>query len=495
MVLPAIYLLYLLSPALGMKKKIGHLMVATVVVLVVALSWAAIVDTTPADQRPYVGSSQTNSVIELALGYNGIQRVTGMQFGHFNNSPPGGFSTGMMQDAPPGTPAAMDLPGGNAPGGMPSGMPGGTGGIGNEGGPAGVLRLLDQQLAGQISWMLPLAIMGFFAAIAILWKGKDEDAPQKIRHALFWGMWLLPMMCYFSIAGFFHRYYLVMMAPAIAALCGIGLTAMWSEFKNRGSKWYMLPASLAVTAAVESLIVSRYPGLSYWLIPVICIGCLGAAAALVYARYDDKNPLKRLSKPAVVCGVAALLVAPALWSLTPIIYHSEAQIPYAGPELAKTGPMDMGHGMGLTDSPGLEGFLLNNTKNEKFLAAVPSAMAATGLILDTGKPVMAVGGFIGSDPILTADKLADMVANGELRYYLMTDMPGPSQFPSISNNSTAAIPHFGGMMGNSQVADWVKAHGKLVPESEWNGGQAASHANAMGFGPGRGTFELYDLKW
>lgn len=486
MVLPAFYLVYLLSPANKMSKKLAHLCMATMVLLVISFSWAVAVDMTPASDRPYVGSSQTNSVIELAFGYNGIQRVL-----------PGGSPMGA---AVPGGAGMRDgeglpemLPGGpeNLPGGMPA-MPSGFMGPGGEGGSAGIFRLFNQQMAGQISWLLPLAILGFTAALLVL--RKEDNYCKKLLSLCLWGMWMLPMLVYFSIAGFFHRYYLIMLAPAITALCGIGITTMWYEYKNRGRRWYLLPASFLVTAAAESFIVSRYPAWSFWLVPAICGACLVPAAVLAYAYYDDKNPLKRLSKPAVVCGVAALLVAPALWSLTPLIYHSEAQIPYAGPELAKTGMMDMGHGMGLTDSPGLKGFLLNNTKNEKFLVAVPNAMAATGLILDTGKPVMAVGGFIGSDPILTADKLAGMVADGELRYYLMMDMPGPSQFPSIGNNSTAAIPHFGGMMGNSQVTDWVKAHGKPVPESEWNGGQAASPANAMGFGPGRGTFELYDLK-
>ncbi len=75
MVLPAFYLVYLLSPAYNIRKKIWHLCIATVLLLVISLSWATVVDMTPADQRPYVGSSQTNSVLELALGYNGIQKV------------------------------------------------------------------------------------------------------------------------------------------------------------------------------------------------------------------------------------------------------------------------------------------------------------------------------------------------------------------------------------------------------------------------------------
>jgi 4-amino-4-deoxy-L-arabinose transferase-like glycosyltransferase len=258
MVLPAIYLLYLLSPALATRKKMGHLLAATVVLLVVSLSWALIVDTTPADLRPYVGSSQTNSVIELALGYNGIQRVTGMQFGHAGNFTPGGpdaNTTPVTQGGfPPGagSPGDMPLPGNGT-------MPGGMGGFGGEGGATGLFRLFNQQLAGQISWLLPLAIMGFFAAIVILRKSKEEDAGEKIRQVIFWGMWMLPMMCYFSIAGFFHRYYLVMLAPSIAALCAIGLTEMWKAYQGKGWQSTLLPLSLLATALIQGYIIFSYP--------------------------------------------------------------------------------------------------------------------------------------------------------------------------------------------------------------------------------------------
>ncbi len=485
MVLPAFYLVYLLSPANKMGKKLVHLCIATVLLLVVSFSWAAVVDMTPADQRPYVGSSQTNSVIELIFGYNGIQRVLpgGSPMG---TAMSGGVpAPGGLEGMPEGIPEA---PGpGNGPGEMPAG---GFMGPGGEGGEAGIFRLFNPQMAGQISWLLPLAILGFIAAWAVM--RRREDARKKRLSLYLWGMWLLPMMAYFSIAGFFHRYYLVMMAPAIAALCGIGLAAMWNEYRNGGPKAYLLPGSLAATAIIESLLVSRYPDISYWLIPAICAACLLPAAALTYARYHDQGSLKRLSKPAVACGVAALLVAPALWSVTPIVYRSEAQIPYAGPELAGTGMMGAGHGPGSADNAGLAGFLLNNSGTERFLVAVPNAMAATSIILDTGKPVMAVGGFIGSDPILTADRLEEMVADGELRYYLVTDMPGPSQFLSFGNNSSVAAPPFGGMMVQGEVNEWVKAHGKLVPESEWSDGAVDSQPG--GFTLDRSALELYDLK-
>lgn len=79
MVLPAFYLFYFLSVKVSWKKRILHLVIASVVLAGVSLSWAVVVDSVPKSERPYIGSSQTNSVLELALGYNGISRLTGNQ--------------------------------------------------------------------------------------------------------------------------------------------------------------------------------------------------------------------------------------------------------------------------------------------------------------------------------------------------------------------------------------------------------------------------------
>jgi 4-amino-4-deoxy-L-arabinose transferase-like glycosyltransferase len=105
---------------------------ATVVLLGVSLSWAAAVDLTPAGARPYVGSSGTNSELNLALGYNGLQRLTGALFGHAARAV---------------TRAGAAANTASAPGG---GMGGPGGGLFN-GGPAGPIRLLGTTLGGQVS--------------------------------------------------------------------------------------------------------------------------------------------------------------------------------------------------------------------------------------------------------------------------------------------------------------------------------------------------------
>ena len=89
MVLPAFYVLYVLAVRFSWKKKLGVLAGATALMLIISVSWAVIVDSVPADKRPYIGSSTNNSVLELAFGYNGVSRLAGDR-----NSGGGGFPGG-----------------------------------------------------------------------------------------------------------------------------------------------------------------------------------------------------------------------------------------------------------------------------------------------------------------------------------------------------------------------------------------------------------------
>jgi 4-amino-4-deoxy-L-arabinose transferase-like glycosyltransferase len=342
----------------------------------------------------------------------------------------------------------------------------------------------------------------------MLRKSKDENARSQLRQVWFWGMWMLPMLVYFSIAGFFHRYYLVMLAPSIAALCGIGLIEMCKAYRGKGRLSMLLPLSLVITALIQAYIAFNYPDWRTWLMPVICAVSVTSAFILIFAKFDQSDVFKGILHPLVVCVCAVLLIAPALWSLTPIIYHTETMIPYAGPELdnslvrasinlsmpgSGSGMPSMGSFIGGTDDAGMTDYLLDHWKNETYLVAVPNANAAAGIILETGMPVMAVGGFIGSDPILTTDRLEKMVVNGEVRYFLTMGGPG-----DLSGNTTGNGSFPGGMPGmmggQSEITSWVKAHGKLIPSSEWTGESGGDSTGGMGMGGGFGMSQLYDLK-
>lgn len=522
MVLPALYLLYILTSPVTIRKRVLQLTGATAVLLAVSLSWAVIVDLTPAGNRPYIGSSQTNSVIELALGYNGLQRITGNQGnpgnqGNFGNQgipdgmrPSGdgqGLDDGNIQNGqqPPqdgtrpnrsndqGTGGFGGFNGQGSPDGL--GNNGGRGGAGGFGGPGGtgengekgIFRIFNAQLSGQISWFLIMAFFGILILFLRAYKNKSKEGQTAWRHFILWTAWIVPMLGYFSIAGFFHRYYLSMLAPGIAALAGVGIVQMWKAYLERGWKCILLPLALISTAVLQAKILWVYEDYQSLLVPILCGLCLLAAVVLTMIRLLKKDNLQSTIKTVVAMGMAALLIAPALWSYTPIQYGSQSNLPYAGPDLARGGSgLTFMQNMpairnnmiqnGLIEeqaSSQLVDFLLSKRQGEKYLVAVSDANTAAPIILQTGEAVMAVGGFTGSDNILTVERLEQMVADGEIRYFML------------------------GGRGGSEVNRWVQENGVAVDYS--NTGNTADTDNGQSEGwsgmPGgmRNEGALYDL--
>lgn len=216
LVVPAYGLLYLLAAPRRLRVRIGHLALAALLLLTISLSWAVAVDLTPAGSRPYVGSSQNNSEVSLALGYNGIQRLLG-QFG-FGGSNAGnstsntsGNTTGSFPPAGAGSGTFngrnFSQPGVGGPGQPPQGFGSGGGGTGmfNTGNP-GLLRLFNEPLGGQIVWLLPMALLGM---LALAWQRSQRFREDRQQHSLIlWGIWLVTMAVFFSVAGFFHQYYI-----------------------------------------------------------------------------------------------------------------------------------------------------------------------------------------------------------------------------------------------------------------------------------------------
>ncbi len=588
LILPALYAVYLFASTRRIKVRILHLVAATLVLAVVSLSWSVIVDLTPASERPYVDNSTTNSELELALGYNGIQRITGQsrgqssqgnfaQFketdskksdsssssGSSSSSDQSGTSlpnqpgNGMPSGNPPsnsdsgtssGSSAQSNQGGNNAPtqqgDGMPSGSPpsnsgtgdgfggggftgnapGGNGGGGNGmfngGGTAGLLRMFNTTLGGQDSWLLPL---GLFAIPALLFGMRKASEPEaearrkRRRHLLLWGVSVLTMVGYFSVSEFFHPYYISVMAPFLAALAGIGLTEMIRLYRDaKGFAGFLLPLSLAATLGVQIAMLVSYPSYAKILIPLAAVLTGIPALLLTVGKLTQKSGSGKLATACIAVAVAGLLAAPAVWTASSVFEKSfNAQIPTAGPTAGSTSSMrgmswgqnpddgrtnrDDGQksqdggsrtdtagqtpdgftggipgGMGQSSSDSkLISFLEKNNTGEKFLIAVPDASEAEPIILATGKPVMAIGGFSGNDKTLTVEKLQQMVKAGEIKYFLVGGKGG------MGRNSS------------DEVTQWVKENGKEVSSDEWSGSSGSTSDGQRGMSGNSGT--LYDL--
>ena len=474
LVVPAYGLLYLLAAPRRIWVRIGHLALAALLMLTISLSWAVAVDLTPAASRPYVGSSQNNSEISLALGYNGIQRLLG-QFGFGGNNAGSSTSGNTTRQFPSSGSNSGTFTGdfpqvGTGSSGQPSqgvgsgsGGGGGSSGMFNTGNP-GLLRLFNEPLGGQIVWLLPMALLGM---LALAWQRRPrfrEDRQQ--QSLLLWGTWLLTMAVFFSVATFFHQYYLSTFAPAICALFGIGVVVMWQDYRRSGWRGWLLPLALLLTALEQIHIIMSDPSWGTWLIPLIAIPCAIAAVILFAARLIPRLRLNaRVLAPALGIALLALMLTSAVWSTIPVLADETASLPVAGASGQFTG----GQGVRSTVDTALISYLEAHKGSAKYLVAVASSNEADSIILETNQPVMALGGFSGSDPILTTTQLAALVKSGAVRYFLLNGSGG------------------GGPGGSSQSAliTWITQHSKTVSSSQWQSSSTSSGSS--------GAEQLYEI--
>jgi 4-amino-4-deoxy-L-arabinose transferase-like glycosyltransferase len=482
MILPSLCGLYIVAGPHRLPKRVLNLAAAGILLAVVSLSWAVAVDLTPADQRPYVGSSRDNTALQLILGHNGVERLgdiarwLGLDSGRPRPAAPGRYPTGPGALVAPGQPPTLQPGGGPAPPGAAGAPPPGAGagaGFSWETGEVGNLRLFNRQLAGQASWLLPLAAAGLGGGLVL---ARLRRLPRAQQQALvLWAGWLAPQVVFFSYAGLFHRYYLEMLAPAIAAGVAAGIAVAWAEYRRGGPAALFLPAALAGSAIGEALILSDFPDWHRWLTPLVMGLAIAAAVALIALRLYRAD--QRWMVGATGIGLGALLLAPAAWIGITISHGGDPGLPFAGPDLAMRQP---GRPSGSSPYVGrLDDFLLAESGDTRFLVGTVNANTAAPLILATGRPVMALGGFSGGDRILDTEKLAALVAADEVRFFLLPQAPVPG--------TQVGAPPGAGQQG--ALTRWVSDNCDLVSERLWQSGVGAPGRP----GPG-GSNRLYDCR-
>ncbi|TDO15482.1 dolichyl-phosphate-mannose-protein mannosyltransferase [Bacillus subtilis] len=502
MVLPAFVLFYLIASRVSLKKKIGSLILSLVLLTGLSISWAVVVDSTSSSSRPYVGSSQTNSVLELAFGYNGTERLlgqtTGLAQGDINTAGGGNMQNHNTMQAPnssgssgnskfdgsaanqngnqsfgnhsqaPQPPTGQNgtsnggrgtpPTGGNGPG---NGGPGGGGGksmnmLGT--GDTGPLRLFQSALSGQISWMLPFALIGLLGGIVSWYRDRRGQAAE-MKETIFWAAWLVPVAGFFSIAGFFHQYYLIMLAPPIAALSGIGWYTMYRLYKNN-KDWAscLLPAAVLITAAFQVYILSAYTSQigSVWM---YVLGLSGLGITLALLMLKRSHPF---SKQLTIISLCVLLLTPVYWSATPLLYGGNSVLPESGPQLKSSA--NGGNMFSSEVDTGLLSYLRKHNTGEEYLFATLTTVTAAPYIIHENESVMAMGGFNGTDPILTVSKLKKLVKEGKVKYFLLS-----------GNNS-----------GNSELVSWIKKNGKEISSDEYSSSSSSTNSSQQGMrgGPG-----------
>jgi 4-amino-4-deoxy-L-arabinose transferase-like glycosyltransferase len=393
--LPALALAFLIAAPTSMWKRLGALLVGGAAMVVSAGWYVALVSLWPADSRPYIAGSTDNSLLQLAFGYNGLERIVG------GEGPGGG--------------------GGPGPGGGSGGPPGGNVFFGGD---PGITRMFGPSFGVEASWLLPAAPIGLAVVLILTWRAPRTD---RVRaNVLLWGGWLLATGVVFSFMdGIVHPYYVVALAPAIAALVGISVV----ELLRRKRFWQaraVLAVMLAVTGVWAFALLGRTP--DWWpaLRWVILVGSVALAAVLVLGLY-------RLGRATAAVAVAAALVG--LGGSAAFAIYNATQTP-SGPG-TMSGPARQGaFGHGGPGGPG--GFggpggsrddtaladLVTGVDN-RWAAAGIGSMTVSSLELKTGASVMAIGGFTGSDPSPTVAQFQQFVSDGQVRYFIASDRGGP----------------------------------------------------------------------
>ena len=409
LVLPALAGVYLLAASVPVLKRLGHLLVAFGSMLLAAGWWIAIVELWPASSRPYIGGSQDNSILELTLGYNGLGRLNGDETGSV--------------------------------------------GGGNGWGSTGLFRLFTSEIGGQIAWLLPAAlallVLGLWLRVRALGRAARTD---RITSGLVvWGLWLIVTGLTFSfMAGIFHAYYTVALAPAIAAVVGIGAHQLWVH-RDAAPAQLGAAFTIAMTSALAFVLLGRSSDFLPWLRWVVIV--LGVASAVLIVVHQL---LPRRFAIAVATGaVIAMLAGPTAYAVETAGTAHTGSIPTAGPSTGngpggmRGGPGgQMGQpptqngttqngtatmpGLGGTGRGGGAGGLLNGSTSSTqidalleadadsytWVAAAVGSNTAAGYQLSTELPVMAIGGFNGSDPSPTLAEFKQLVADGAIHYFI-----------------------------------------------------------------------------
>jgi 4-amino-4-deoxy-L-arabinose transferase-like glycosyltransferase len=346
--------------------------------------------------------------------------------------------------------------------------------------PVGPLRLADGQLAGQVGWLFPLVIAGLTLG-AVREPLRRPLAPAHLALML-WSGWVLTYAVVYSAAGgTFHFYYLATMAPPLAALAGIGVVRLWRWSVEGGWRACLVLVTLALTAAWQLYIDARaldgYDGWEGWLHRALIGGTLAAVGVLAVCllRRERSRPARRLSAAALGVGVAALLILPLAWALSSVLVAGNGVLPSADLArlLATGGSRDLGPQRRIEASANvsrLASFLTANRHGERYLLATSTTMLAAPIIIQTGQPVMARGGFHGLDPILTPEKLAGLAAAGQVRFVMLGDLSVISR-------------RLGAEVAQEPIAQWVRSNGRLVDAALWR--PPGSRRTAM---------RLYDLR-
>jgi 4-amino-4-deoxy-L-arabinose transferase-like glycosyltransferase len=406
LIVPAFVAVALMAGAGSLGRRIARILAAGVAMVVGAAWWVVATELTPADRRPWIGGTQHNSVLELALGYDGLGRLTGREGG-------------------------------------------GGGGSGS-----GTWGRLFGTWAPEGSWLLPAALIALTAG-RVLTRGRERRDPVRAG-LLLWGVWLLGAgAALSSLRGISHSYYAVQLAPAIAGAVALGGTVLWQRALPAGAtraRW-LLAVTVSITAVWSTRLLLTRPA---WTLAAAPIALAAATIAVVGLRRTHGRSAGRQVqvRPRVVMGaiLVSLLAGPGAWSVaTAQAVHRGANV-YAGPGLT-TVSTPPGISPGSTTGTRLPTSIADRVRagadGYDWAAAVVGRRAAD-LQLASGVPVWELGGYSGRDPHPTPDGFRATVSGSRVHYLVLA--PGTT---ARGSEADQAAQWASSTFPSARVGDWL----------------------------------------
>ncbi|NSL42862.1 glycosyltransferase family 39 protein, partial [Streptomyces sp. 8P21H-1] len=500
LILPPLALVHLVLAPTSLRRRVGQVLLSGLAMIAAGGWWVALVELWPASSRPYIGGSQNNSFLELTFGYNGLGRINGEETGSV-----------------------------------------GGGGGGGGWGETGWDRMFGSSVGGQISWLIPAALILLAAGLVLTRRAGRTDTARAAFLA--WGGSLLITMVVFSfMQGIFHEYYTVALAPYVAAVIGMGASVLWEE-RGRMPIALTTAAGTTATAVWGYVLLNRSSDYLPWLKWLVLVGGLVAALGLVFvARLG-----RRLTLGVAGLALVAALAGPAAYTLTTLNEGHSGSIVTAGPSVpgGRGGPGGGGGGGGMGGGPGGGGMpgrnqqgggmgqpptggfpgggqtqgqgqqngqngqaqpgggtgtgdgdgggtggpggggpgggggmggLLNgatvgseakallekDSGHYTWAAAAVGAQNAASYQLATGDPVMAIGGFNGSDPSPTLARFKEYVEDGKIHYFISSGSMGGGGGGGAGGGGGGAGGGSGDSGTASAISAWVQDNFKEV---------------------------------
>jgi 4-amino-4-deoxy-L-arabinose transferase-like glycosyltransferase len=530
-IVPAIAVTYLVSAPPAALRRVVHVLVAGLVMIAVSVAWVVAVWLVPANDRPYIDGTINNNPFSMVFGYNALTRFSALGISPASvgavsqtrggaGGPAGGGASPGASDGPGSRPYGSSgergaghrgdggsrgfghrgagNSGSGASGSLTAftaaavgrGGGGGAGGFQSSGGPT---TMFQGAQASQIGWLYPLAA----ASIGLLlWQRRRRPRTDPIRAGtILCGIWILTYGAAYSV-GTIHSYYVVSLAPPLAALSGAGAVALWRAFRAGGRGAWLLPVTIAASVVWAVHLASGSSADSGWLVPVLAV--LGVAALAVLAAVKLLPAAGRgAAVVACVIGLAVVSAGPLTWDSSVITAGDGTSLAMGtvGPGTTAFGGFGGGGGGGRFGfgAPGAAGggggggfggiwageeplsdqqrdlldYVQAHSSGARFVLAVGSWSQAAPFVLRAGASVLTFGGFTGQVPYPTLTQFEQYVADGQLRYVDLAETGG-------------GFSGFGGEQGTAaQIETWVPAHCSVVPATDYGAGASTTGSGGL----------------